>query len=80
MQMRSKCPIASHFCITQEVLTMRPEPFLPFAANYFATYTQAETSRRPSRVSKSRASRVASTAPSNAVSDICVCEDPEPEW
>ena len=66
----------------QEVLTMRPKRFLPFAAEYFATCRQADASRKSSRASKvSRSrSRPDSTGVSTVASDVCVCEDPEPEW
>jgi len=59
----------------QEVLTMKPGKFLPFAASYFATFRQAEqTSRKPSQASKaSKVSTAASGTP------ICVCDTPEPE-
>ena len=67
----------------QEVLTMRPVHFLSFAANYFTSFRQAETSRIPSRQTKvsTPKSRGETAPPSTAASsDVCVCEEPDPDW
>ena len=61
----------------QEVLTMKPTKFLPFAASYFATFRQVDSpSRRPSRSSKAKS---VSTAASVPVTPVCVCDEPEPD-
>jgi hypothetical protein len=56
----------------QQVMTRRPKKFLPFAASYFSSFAQASTFTTKTTVAPSN-------APSTVASQVCVCEEPEPE-
>ena len=57
----------------QEVVTLKPAKFLPFAASYFSAFRQLENSSRKA----SRTSRAKSQTASVASSDKCACDSPE---
>ena len=59
----------------EEVLTIKPGKFLPFASSYFATFQHVEAAAL-SRA-KSRSTRTSSAV--TTVTDICACEEPDPE-
>ena len=60
----------------EEVLTIKPGQFLPFASSYFATFQHVETT--PSRA-KSKSTCTGLSSAATTVTDICACEEPDPE-
>ena len=56
----------------QEVVTLKPAKFTPFAASYFSAFRQLENSSRKA----SRTSRARSQTASVASSDKCACDGP----